>query len=69
MKLWIAKDMTGDVFAYAAEPRRELTAFTGVNMLKVTDHCSGLTFENSPVEIEVDFKDLVFEARRRRAYM
>lgn len=57
MKLWIARDMDGQLFLYRTEPRRCKNMFAstgsivGIRLLK--ELFPEVTFENSPQEVEL----------------
>ena len=61
MKLWIARDQNGDLFLYPIKPDRYVTEyyvfFNGDDWWNIdSDLFPEVTFENSPMEVELVIK-------------
>lgn len=57
MKMWIARDKDGGLWLYDKKPRKNNDAFycvTGGSSMPIyVASCSEVTFENSPMEVEI----------------
>lgn len=56
MKMWIARDMRGDLYLYTEKPEKIATYdyFTGDDWFELnTNAFPEITFENSPIEVEL----------------